>query len=229
MGDEVDVVAHGPLDEAAVLLGHRREVDRDAGDVDALARTHGAADEEFTVELRVGLPDDADLQLAVGDQHPGSDGDVADNGGDVHVDDLPGGEVGAVGAAHGDPVAGPEIDAVAIFVGDGRHTDLGALGVDHDRDGGIDPMDGLDDLRGPLLGDVGRIHADDVHPGVEEFLHELLGAAEIRHRGDDLGFFHAIHKALVFRYQTHIQRLPAIGRDSAAPRRPAGRSRVRSP
>ena len=43
--DEIHVVLHGPLDEAAVLLRNRRQVDRYAGDIDALARAHGAADD----------------------------------------------------------------------------------------------------------------------------------------------------------------------------------------
>ena len=134
-----------------------------------------------------------------------------------------------VGAAHGDPVSGLEADAVPVFVGNRRNADLGAFGVDHDRDGGIDPVYGFDDLRGTLFGNMGGVHAHHVHSGVEKFLYELLGTAEIGHRGDDLGFFHAIHKALCFFVFRYIQLFPAIGRDSAAPQRPADRSRARIP
>ena len=100
----------------------------------------------------------------------------------------------AVRTAHRHPVARAEIDAVPVFVGDRRHADLGALGVDHDRNGRIDPVHDLDDTGGALLRDVGRIDTDHVHSGVEKFRDELLGAAEIRHGGDDLGLFHAIHR-----------------------------------
>ena len=192
--DEIDIVLHGPLDDAAVLLRHRRQVNRHARHVDALARPHGAAHDEFAVEFLVRLAHDADLQFAVGDQHPRPDRNVAHDRGNIHVDHLAGGEVRTVRAAHRHPVARAEIDTVPVFVGDRRHADLGARGVDHDRNGRIDPMHDLDDAGGALLRDVGRIDTDHVHSGVEKFRDELLGATEIRHGGDDLGLFHAIHR-----------------------------------
>ena len=196
--DEIDVVLHGPFDEAAVLLGHRRQVDRYARHVDALARTHGTSHDELAVQLRIVLAHDADFQLAVGDQHPRPDGNVAHDRRHVHVDHLAGREVRAVRTAHGHPVSRAEIDAVTVFVGDGRDADFGSFGIYHDRNGRVHPVHRLDDMRGSVLGDVRRIDAHNVHAGVEKLFYELFGAAEIRHRGDNLGFFHAIHREKYF-------------------------------
>ena len=199
MRDEIDVVLHGPFDEAAVLFGHRRQVDRHARHVDALARTHGASHDELAVQLRIVLAHDADFQLAVGDQHPRPDGNVAHDRRHVHVDHLAGREVRAVRTAHGHPVPRAEIDAVAVFVGDRRDTDFGSFGIYHNRNGRVHPVHRLDDMRGPVLGDVRRIDAHHVHTRVEKLFYELFGAAEIRHRSDNLGFFHAIHRAMFLR------------------------------
>lgn len=191
--DEVDVVADGPLDEAAVLLGHRGQFDRDPGHVNALARAHGAADQKFARELLVVLLHDADLELAVGDEHARPDGDVAHDRRHVHVDHLARGLVVPDRAAHRHAVARRKTDAVAVLVGDRRDADLRALRVDHDRNGGIDLVHGLDDAGGTLFGDVRRVDAHDIHAGVEQLGDELLRATEIRHRCDDLGFFHSVH------------------------------------
>ena len=200
VGDEIDVVLHGPFDEAAVLLRHRRQGDRHSGNVDALARTHGASHDKLAVELLVRLAHDANFQFAVGDQHPRPDRNVVHDRGDIHINHLAGGEIRAVRTAHRHPVARAEIDAVPVFVGDRRHADLGSLGIDHDRNGRIDPVYDLDDTRGALLRDVGRIDTDHVHSGIEKFRNELFRATEIRHGGDDLGFFHAIHMEMLFNF-----------------------------
>ena len=227
MGDEIDVVAHGPLDEAAVLLGHRRQIDRDARHIDALARTHGAAHDELAVELRVVLAHDTYLQLAVGDEHPRPHGNVAHDRRDIHVHHLARGHVRTVRPAHGDPVARTEMDAVAVFVGDRRHADLRPLGVDHDRNGRIDLVHDLHDARGALLGHMGRIDADHVHPRIEKLFHELLRAAEIRHGRNDLRFFHSIHrKYRYFVFLSIVRILARPSREAALPRpvRSAGKA-----
>ena len=195
--DEIDVVLHGPLDEAAVLLRHRRQVDRHRRHVDALARTHRAAHDELTDQLLVGLLHHTNFQLAVGDQHARPDRNVAHDGRHVHINHLAGGHVAAVRTPYGDPVAHPEIDAVAVFVSDRRHADFRPFGIYHDRNGRIHPVYGLDDMRGSVLRHVCRIDAHDVHTGVVKVLHELLGAAEVRHRRNDLGFFHSVHKRMM--------------------------------
>ena len=151
------------------------------------------------VQLRIVLAHDADFQLAVGDQHPRPDGNVAHDRRHVHVDHLAGREVRAVRTAHGHPVPRAEIDAVAVFVGDRRDADFGSFGIYHNRNGRVHPVHRLDDMRGPVLGDVRRIDAHHVHTRVEKLFYELFGAAEIRHRSDNLGFFHAIHRAMFLR------------------------------
>ena len=200
VGDEVNVVVHGPLDEAAVLLRNRRKVNRDARHVDALARTHGAAHDEFADQLLGGLFHDTDLQFAVGDEHPRPDGYVIHDVRHVHVDHLAGRLVAAVRAAHGDTVARPEIDAVAVLVGDRRDTDFGALRIYHDRDSRVNAVYGLDNMRSALFRDMRRIDTNHVHTGIEKVFHELFGATEIRHCCDDLGFFHSIHKSMMLKY-----------------------------
>ena len=101
------------------------------------------------------LPTTRISSFAVGDQQSRPDRNVAHDRGNIHVNHLAGGEVRTVRAAHRHPVARAEIDAVPVFVGDRRHADLGALGVDHDRNGRIDPVHDLDDAGGALLRDVG--------------------------------------------------------------------------
>ena len=193
VGDEVDVVRHGPLDEPAVLLGDRRQVDRHARNVDALARTQRAAGRELAKQLLGALLHDAELQFAVGDEHTRPDGDVADDARDVHVDRLARGAHRAVRTADRDLVAGPELDRLAARVVERRDANFGPLRIDHDRNRRIDAVHRLDDMRGTLFGHMRRVDADDVHAGVVEVLHELLGAPEVRHRGHDLGFFHSVH------------------------------------
>ena len=198
--DEIHVVLHGPLDKPAVFLRHRRQVDRHRRHVDALARTHGAAHDEFADQLLGGLFHNTDLQLAIGDEHPRPDGYVIHDVGDVHVNHLAGRLVAAVRAAHGDTVARPEIDAVTVFVGDRRDTDFGALRIYHDRDGRINAVYGLDNMRSALFRDMRRIDTNHVHTGIEKVFHELFGATEIRHCCDNLGFFHSIHKSMMLKY-----------------------------
>ncbi len=198
--DEIHVVLHGPLDKPAVFLRHRRQVDRHRRHVDALARTHGATHDEFAGQLLGGLSYDTDLQFAVGDQHPRPDGNVIHDIGDVHVNHLAGRLVAAVRAAHGDTVARPEIDAVTVFVGDRRDTDFGALRIYHDRNGRVNAVYGLDNMRSALFRDMRRIDTNHVHTGIEKVFHELFGATEIRHCCDDLGFFHSIHKSMMLKY-----------------------------
>ena len=193
VGDEVNVVAHGPLDEAAVLLRNRRKVNRDARHVDALARAHAATHRKFAAELIVALLQDANLHLAVCDEHARPDGDVADDGRDVHVDHLARSEVVAHRAADAHDVAHLEVDAVAVLLGDGRHPNLGALGIYHNRNGGVDAVHRLHDARGALLAHVGRVDAHDIHTCIVELLDKLFGATEIRHRRNHLGSFLSVH------------------------------------
>ena len=198
--DEIHVVLHGPLDKPAVFLRHRRQVDRHRRHVDALARTHGAAHDEFADQLLGGLFHDTDLQFAVGDEHPRPDGYVIHDVRHVHVDHLAGRLVAAVRAAHGDTVARPEIDAVAVLVGDRRDTDFGALRIYHDRDSRVNAVYGLDNMRSALFRDMRRIDTNHVHTGIEKVFHKLFGATEIRHCCDDLGFFHSIHTSMMLKY-----------------------------
>ena len=114
VGDEIDAVLRGPLDVHAVFLGHRRQVDRHVGDVDALARTqravaHDAADQFFGRFLF-----DMQFHFAVGDEHRGPRRHVAHDVLDIHVDHLA--RRGNIGfdarPAHLHPVARRKADAV---------------------------------------------------------------------------------------------------------------------
>lgn len=55
VSDEIDVVLHGPFDEAAVFFRHRRQVDLHPRHIDALARPQRAAPHELAHQLLVGL------------------------------------------------------------------------------------------------------------------------------------------------------------------------------
>ena len=134
------------------------------------------------------------------DEHPRPDGYVIHDVRHVHVDHLAGRLVAAVRAAHGDTVARPEIDAVAVLVGDRRDTDFGALRIYHDRDSRVNAVYGLDNMRSALFRDMRRIDTNHVHTGIEKVFHELFGATEIRHCCDDLGFFHSIHTSMMLKY-----------------------------
>ena len=81
----------------------------------------------------------------------------------------------------------------------------------------------------PLLGHMGRIDADHVHPRIEKLLHELLRAAEIRHGRNDLRFFHSIHRK--YRYFVFLSIVRILARPSrgAAPPRPLRRKSYRFP
>ncbi len=193
VGDEIDVVPDGPFDEAAVLLRHRRQVERHARHVHALAREQPSARDEATGQLLVVLVGHHDLQLTVGDEHVGAHRHVGDHAGGVHIDQLARGLPAAVRAAHLHQVAGLEVDGSVVLLGNGRHPHLGALRIQNDRNGAVHPVHRLHDPRRPLFGRMGRIDADDVHARVVKALNVLLRTPAVRNGRDDLRLFHSQH------------------------------------
>ena len=195
VSDEIDVVLHGPFDEAAVFFRHRRQVDRHARHIDALARPQRAAPHELAHQLLVGLVRHAEFQLPVGNQQPRTDRDIAYHRRHVEVDRIAGRRFAIGRPAHLHALPGLKADRTAVLVGHGRHTDFRSFGIQNDRNRRIDPAHRLDDLRGPLFGHMRRIDAYYVHSGLEKAAYKFFVGAEIRQRGYDLGFLLSPHTA----------------------------------
>ena len=143
VSDEIDVVLHGPFDEAAVFFRHRRQVDLHPRHIDALARP-------LAHQLLVGLVRHAEFQLPVGNQQPRTDRDIAYHRRHVEVDRIAGRRFAIGRPAHLHALPGLKADRTAVLVGHGRHTDFRSFGIQNDRNRRIDPAPPRRSSRPPL-------------------------------------------------------------------------------
>ena len=180
--DEVGTELETPAQVVFVLLGQRRNVDGDTGQVDALVVRHRASNDDLGRDDGVSRRNDLDLDLAVVDQQEVTRGDVFGQPLEGRAADL----------AVTDDVFDRDLEDVA----DGEvvravlelaETDLGTLKVDQHRDRLAGILSGATHVRVDLfvhvVAAVAEVHAGNVDTGIDDRPDVLVarrGRAECR-------------------------------------------------
>ena len=184
-GDPGDAERHGEIDVGAVFLGQGAERQHGIRQADALAAAEHAAGLHLGVDADVARLDDAELELAVVEQHG-----VARLDG---LEDLGMRQVHAAQAAHrfapdeAHHVAFVEPDRARLELAD---AELRSLEIDQNADGagelGLELADDGVDVAQAVMRGVAHVHAEHVGPRLEQAAHRLFVVGGRTERGDDL-------------------------------------------
>ena len=172
-GNEVEVVLHGELQIALVLLGQSGQGDVGVGDVDGLVVGQGAASDHVADDVLTLDFGDLDVHQAVVNEQVGAHGHLVVQVGVGHGHD-------GVVAVH---LAGGQGEGIAIgqldlAVGKRTNANLRALGVQNGGHGAAQTIPDVlhtgENSQVGLVGAVREVEAGGVHAGEDELLNHLL-------------------------------------------------------
>ena len=180
MGHKIDVIFNGPINKPGIAFGHRRQIDRHTGNIDAFPGTYYPSVAHLANQCLILFLEHMQFDLPVVDQHDRTDRYIPAYHCIIQINTLPARHRILVGSLQQQPISRRYGNSLGKF---GRHAcypDLRPLGINDDSDLFGNTAYVFDNFGGTLRGQVGRVDPYGVHSGFVQRTYKLGLAMSVR-------------------------------------------------